>query len=211
MKDFKRCNNGHFYKEALSACPHCPADNNSTQMTSNNGASDNDKTQFFGSEPSGEKPTQAFGSNPSPSADKKSTPNTATDFSKTYIEGMDEVLSDSGEVLQEKQKARATRKIRGWIVSFTLDPMGIDYRIFEGNNTIGRDTKNSICITKDKTISSQHVRILYRGEKFYIKDEMTANGTYLNGEMMEVEKATPLQDGDEIKLGETVFKFKSCL
>jgi pSer/pThr/pTyr-binding forkhead associated (FHA) protein len=89
--------------------------------------------------------------------------------------------------------------------------MGIDYRIFEGNNTIGRDTKNSICITRDKTISSQHVRILYRGEKFYIKDEMTANGTYLNGEMMEVEKATPLNDGDEIKLGETVFKFKSCI
>ena len=40
---------------------------------------------------------------------------------------------------------------------------------------------------------------------------MTANGTYLNGEMMEVEKATPLKDGDEIKLGETVFKFKSCI
>jgi hypothetical protein len=211
MKDFKRCNNGHFYKESLASCPHCPADDSATQVTPSNTAGNNDKTQFFGAEPSEDKPTQAFGSNPSAAKETPDKANGATDFSKTYIEGMDEVVSDSGEVIQEKQKARATRKIRGWIVSFTLDPMGIDYRIFEGNNTIGRDPKNSICITKDKTISSQHVRILYRADKFYIKDEMTANGTYLNGEMMEVEKATPLHDGDEIKLGQTIFKFKSCL
>ena len=85
MKDFKRCNNGHFYKESLNNCPHCPADNGSTQVTPGNASDDNDKTQFFGSESNEEKPTQAFGSSPSASSAPKSTANTATDFSKTYI------------------------------------------------------------------------------------------------------------------------------
>jgi pSer/pThr/pTyr-binding forkhead associated (FHA) protein len=87
--------------------------------------------------------------------------------------------------------------------------MGVDYRIYEGSNTIGRDPENTITITKDPTISGEHVNILYRNGKFYIKDKMTANGTYLNGEELEVEKAYDLIDGDLLRFGNTEFKFKS--
>jgi pSer/pThr/pTyr-binding forkhead associated (FHA) protein len=38
---------------------------------------------------------------------------------------------------------------------------------------------------------------------------MTANGTFLNGEELEVEKAYDLVDGDMLRLGSTEFKFKS--
>ena len=44
--------------------------------------------------------------------------------------------------------------------------------------------------------------------KFYIKDEMAANGTFVNDEELEIEKAYPLKDGDIIKLANTVFIFK---
>jgi pSer/pThr/pTyr-binding forkhead associated (FHA) protein len=40
---------------------------------------------------------------------------------------------------------------------------------------------------------------------------MTTNGTFLNGEELEVEEAYDLHDGDELRLGNTVFKFKSAL
>jgi pSer/pThr/pTyr-binding forkhead associated (FHA) protein len=41
---------------------------------------------------------------------------------------------------------------------------------------------------------------------------MTANGTYLNGEEMEIGKPYELKDGDDIRLGNTTtFKFKSAL
>ena len=82
--------------------------------------------------------------------------------------------------------------------------------IYEGSNTIGRNPGNTITITKDVTISGEHVNILFRQGKFYVKDKMTANGTYLDGEELEVEKAYQMKDGNELRIGDTVFKFKSC-
>ena len=39
---------------------------------------------------------------------------------------------------------------------------------------------------------------------------MTANGTFKNGEELDVEEAYDLMDGDTLKLGESTFKFKSA-
>jgi pSer/pThr/pTyr-binding forkhead associated (FHA) protein len=38
---------------------------------------------------------------------------------------------------------------------------------------------------------------------------MTTNGTFINGIELEVEQAYQISDGDEIKMGNTVFKFKT--
>lgn len=228
MKGFQRCDNGHFFKDTLGSCPHCPAGNadmNKTQAPTSGGndmdktqvfggggaaasGGTDDKTQVFGSgSAGGDDKTQVFGS--SNSSSKGSASKKAPDFSRTFIGGVETVADgDSGDA--KKEAPRASRKITGWIVSFTLDPMGVDYRIFEGNNTIGRDPSNSITITKDSTISSKHANILHKKGKFWIKDEMAANGTFLNGEEIEIEKAYDLVDGDEVRFGDTVFKFKAC-
>ena len=222
MKGFQRCDNGHFYKDTLGSCPHCPAGNadmNKTQAPS--GGNDMDKTQVFGGgntgTSGGDDKTQVFGGGNAGGDDKTqvfgapspSSSNKAQDFSRTFIGGMETVADgDGGDV--KKEAPRASRKITGWIVSFSLDPMGVDYRIFEGSNTIGRDPSNAITITKDNTMSSKHANILYRGGKFYVSDEMSANGSYLNGVEMEIRKPYDLSDGDEIRLGDTVFKFKTC-
>ena len=88
--------------------------------------------------------------------------------------------------------------------------MGIDWRLYEGTNLIGRDAKNTIIISKDPTISSEHAVILYKKGKFKIKDKMTANGTFINGVELEVEEAFDLNDGDDLRLGNSIFKFKSA-
>jgi pSer/pThr/pTyr-binding forkhead associated (FHA) protein len=49
---------------------------------------------------------------------------------------------------------------------------------------------------------------LYKKGKFYIKDEMAANGTFVNDEELEIEKAYPIKDGDIIRLANTIFIFK---
>ena len=139
---------------------------------------------------------------------------TQTPFDRTFIGGMPSGPDSSGAASGGAGAApapRAARKIVGWIISFTLDPMGIDYRIFEGNNTIGRDPSNTIILAKESTISGKHVTILYRSGKYYVKDEMSANGSFLNGEEMEIGKPYELKDGDELRLGNAVFKFKSAL
>ena len=215
MKGFKKCNNGHFFKEELHECPYCPKTsdsgpnknnelNDKTQIsgfTDQTSSGDAGKTQVFGSGGGTNQSTQIFGGG--------KTDGNKRDLNRTFIQGMEE--SDGGEnILTEKP--RATRKITGWIISYTLDAMGLDFRIYEGNNTIGRDPENTITIAKDTAISGKHVTILFRMGKFYLKDEMAVNGTFLNGELIEIGKPYELNDGDEIRLGgTTLFKFKSAI
>ena len=217
MKGFKRCTNGHFYKETLADCPHCAngsvnsGQNSELDKTAFNqdGNSDFNKTQLFGPGSSsmdgatqvahGNNATQVFGAGNAGASPTR-------DFNKTYIGG---ISDDDGSANGPISAPRAARMITGWLVSFTLDPMGVDYRIYEGNNTIGRDPSNSISITSDHTISGRHANILHKKGQFWIKDEMAANGTFVNGTEIEIEKAFAIKDGDEIKLGDTAFIFKT--
>jgi hypothetical protein len=249
MKGFKKCNNGHFFKENLSACPYCPSGNGgasapaggggdmnktmvggaggaeftSTEVTSTDrtetfaggagSAGGGDKTQVFGGGSAAQNPaeTHLVGNN------KVSSPSSAPkrNLDRTFIGGIEEPAtadgSESGTKSPNPVAPRATRKIVGWLISYTLDPMGIDWRIYEGTNLIGRDATNTIIISKDPTISSEHATILYRNGKYKIKDKMTANGTFINGEELEVEEAYDLNDGDELRLGNSVFRFKSAV
>ena len=172
----------------------------------NLGGGDTVKTEIFGAQGGGSSPdkTEVFGSGNSAGASQPKR-----DLNRTYIAGVTDIESGSSGANGAADSApRSTRRIVGWIISYSLDPMGVDYRIYEGNNTIGRDAGNSITITKDTTISGKHVNILYKKGNFWIKDEMAANGTFLNEEELEIEKAYPMNDGDTIRLGSTTFKFK---
>ena len=39
---------------------------------------------------------------------------------------------------------------------------------------------------------------------------MSSNGTFLNEEEIEPNESPELKDGDNIKIGSTIFKFKTC-
>ena len=45
--------------------------------------------------------------------------------------------------------------------------------------------------------------ILYRGNKFYLTDELSTNGTKLNGKELVPRDPYELNDGDEIQVGDT--------
>ncbi|MET0634477.1 MAG: FHA domain-containing protein [Chitinophagaceae bacterium] len=195
MKGFKQCEKGHFYKEELDSCNYCPNPGVSAAI------SGGDKTQIFGtqniSEP--EKTILGTGSN------NQWSPEPKRDLSKTFIQGAENTDSPGNS-------NQPTRKIAGWIISYTLDPMGLDFRIYEGSNTIGRDHSNTITILKDQAISGKHVTILCKKGQFFLKDEMASNGTFINGTEIEIGKPYDLNDGDEIRLGATTtFKFKSAV
>ena len=202
MKGFKQCANGHFYKEEFSECPYCPKSSGQSPeaKTMINGPQEQtgigDKTQLFGSGVS------------SPAAPVVNAPK--RDLNKTYIQEVEEVESASGEI-KEKVSERPTRKIVGWLISYTLDAMGIDFRLYEGNNTLGRNPDNDIIIASDHSISGRHATILFKKGKFYVKDEMAANGTFINDEEIEIGQPTEFVDGDVLRLGNTAFKFKTPL
>ena len=250
MKGFKKCDNGHFFKENLSSCPYCPSKGSSsnsqnedfdktrvggnqfdatevtsilsqTELTTDDAthtfgtgsSNDGDKTQVFGGAGATDAPTELLGENktiPSPTNQKRN-------LDRTFIGSIPDPTIIDNDLNAERLASpaannapRAARRIVGWLISYSLDPCGIDWRIYEGTNTIGRDPINTIIISKDPSISSQHIIILYRRGKFKIKDKMTANGTFKNGEELDVEEAYDLMDGDTLKLGESTFKFKSA-
>jgi hypothetical protein len=72
------------------------------------------------------------------------------DLNRTFIQGME--INDEGKNVVI-ETARQTRKIVGWIISYSLDAMGLDFRIYEGNNTIGRDPENTITVASDSANS----------------------------------------------------------
>lgn len=109
------------------------------------------------------------------------------DFSKTFIKS------------HSTPHSSFSRKLVGWLVSFSLDPNGKDFRIFEGKNTIGSLPENDIVIP-DPTVSKKHFTILYRHGKFLFKDEFSTNGTLINGEIL---SEGELKHGDKITIGNT--------
>lgn len=72
---------------------------------------------------------------------------------------------------------------------------------------IGR-TRNADVRLTGPHVSRQHAVIRMHGGRFYLQDQGSANGTYVNGRRI---TATELKDGDRIQIGdvELVFRMKS--
>lgn len=104
-----------------------------------------------------------------------------------------------------QRQAPQNRKLVGWLVSFTIHPNGVDFRLYEGKNTIGSNPTCDV-VLNDPGVSGHHMTILYRGGKYRFKDEFSTNGTFVNGEMQEEGE---LKDGDILKLGETELRFRT--
>lgn len=208
MDDFKQCNNGHFYEHGLAACPYCPkvdlggghANNQFSETvlekTSNYGSKtaieeDLEKTKLMNeSEPNVQAAPQFFG-----------------DLDKTYIK-----LDNPDAPNYKKNKApRRNRMLVGWLVSYTIDEMGRDFRLYEGRNSIGTNPINDIVVIQDPSISGHNTTILFRGDKCFIKDEFSTNGTKLNGVEISPNEVPELEDGSILHVGNTLFKFRSAL
>lgn len=69
--------------------------------------------------------------------------------------------------------------------------------------TIGRSRRNTLQIN-DESVSGNHARLEKRGETFWICDESSTNGTYLNGRRI---GEALLTEGDKIRFGDVEFAF----
>lgn len=108
----------------------------------------------------------------------------------------------------ESEGADAGRKkLVGFLATFTHDSDGQAFNLYEGRNFIGRkQSLSDICIPCDGQISGRHMSITYRAVdgRFFFRDEQSANGTYLNGELLDDGE---LNGGDILRAGVTEFVF----
>ena len=88
----------------------------------------------------------------------------------------------------------------GWLISATLE-----VALLAGENVIGREGEG-IRIVKSTTISRRHARIVIDEQTAIVEDLESKNGTYVNSRR--VSGATPVVDGDQIRLGSLLFTFR---
>lgn len=207
--NFQKCPNGHYYDSSLSKCPYCPSTVSPGVPTQRTGPypgeyEDDGKTKpyFEGAMDStvaspysdGLQKTLVEGQPVAPPKPASPMDGNKTQFFDENVEGV-------------KEGKRAYRKLVGWLVSYTIDKCGVDFKLYEGRNIIGRDGDCQIVIP-DGTVTGKHAVILYRNGKYSITDQQSSNGTYVNGEDIELEPKY-INDGDIIKIGDTELTFRT--
>jgi len=115
-----------------------------------------------------------------------------------------QLVPDTAPSTPQDQRAEV-RKLVGWLVTYDIQPVGMDYRLYLGKNIIGRDSKCDIVINQPG-ISAEHAIILYQDGKFIIEDQMSMNGTYINNVL--IESQVYLYNDDSIRMGNIVFQLK---
>jgi len=81
------------------------------------------------------------------------------------------------------------------------------YEVRKEELSIGRSRESDIFL-EDLAVSRLHAKIVSLGNGNYaLKDEGSANGTKVNGQLVNKYQTYPLQEGDRIQLGQTVLVF----
>lgn len=225
-QEFKKCPNGHYYQG--DHCPYCKGSNSQSAGAPAGG----NKTQVFDGldNNDGHQPTEVFtngnarnggnvgteteivgggnygGGNYGSSKISQPRPTSAPSPSRTVFGDEDDMEPSAGGG-KGQHTFRETRKMVGWLVSYTLDPMGVDFKLYEGRNVIGRDIDCNITVN-DNMVSSKHAVLLFRAGKYSLTDNQSSHGTFVNDTDIELEPYY-LQDGDVIRVGQTLFKFRS--
>lgn len=73
-----------------------------------------------------------------------------------------------------------------------------------GSVLVGSAADNNV-ILHDTAASSRHLRVVARGEGFWVEDLGSSAGTYLNDRRLEA--PAPLRHGDRLRVGSTVLRF----
>lgn len=76
---------------------------------------------------------------------------------------------------------------------------------------LGKGSAADCIMDGDESMSRQHACIHENGnEGFVIEDMNSSNKTYLNGNPLEPEELVVINDGDEIKMGSSIFDVTIC-
>ncbi len=105
---------------------------------------------------------------------------------------------------QASQLRRSKGRIVGWLITYSHNPDGEDFRLYAGYNRLGA---NSVCdiVLEDETVSGSHAIIVYRDGRCLIKDDLSRNGTFVNGR--EITESHPLESYDQVRVGNTYLTF----
>jgi pSer/pThr/pTyr-binding forkhead associated (FHA) protein len=87
------------------------------------------------------------------------------------------------------------------VIESVSDEPGLGSAIALGPiNSIGRNVNSTIFIDDD-FVSGSHAMLTFRGRSWFIEDQGSTNGTYVNGHL--IDRPVALSFGDELTIGRT--------
>ena len=192
----KQCPKGHIYDERRnSQCPYCSGDNGGFQALGVGGQVDFPKTVPI---------MNTFEDTPFPV--------TLPVDSQVSAHASQISPGNMGVTIALDETETGISPVRGWLVVIEGEKMGTAFNIHGEQNSIGRGQKFDINLSFDKAVSSDgNAMIAYdsQSKKFFISPVLGKgkNNIYHNDSMLLM--PTELKDYDKIKLGSTVFVFRS--
>jgi pSer/pThr/pTyr-binding forkhead associated (FHA) protein len=85
---------------------------------------------------------------------------------------------------------------------------GTTFSLRKREQTIGRSDNVTITLADD-TVSRKHASIIWEDGAFYLKDDGSTSGTFVNGQKVTQIQAHRLTHGDRIQLGKTKLMFRT--
>jgi two-component system cell cycle response regulator len=112
------------------------------------------------------------------------------------------VIKGESKTLQvEKEQAKSQEAC---LIVIRGSPQGKRFEISKASMFIGRDPLAEIAIN-DPNASRKHAEVVRQGEKIFLRDNQSTNGTFLNDKP--IKEPAELRKEDMIKVGSTIFKF----
>ena len=82
---------------------------------------------------------------------------------------------------------------------------GQSFKFYGDTLFLGRSSRNDIQI-EDAMISRKHLKVFRIGNKFFVEDLKSTNGTMINGKLIEAGESYEIEEGDSITTGNTVIQ-----
>lgn len=184
-----RCKNGHFYDgRRYMGCPFCGVDLTGAAFKN---LSPNEPAHNPGS-PGDEAVTVAALN--------------IGDESKTVAKGEADADGKTIGIYEHSGGDSSGVMLAGWLVCTEGVERGRDYRIHAGNNLIGRSIGMDINLADAYVSRKNHARIIYDpvSNAFFI---VSLESTEVECNGKPVLNATPLRDGDDLRIGGSQFVF----
>ena len=94
-----------------------------------------------------------------------------------------------------------------WVIGKTGNVDGKAFHVGERMASVGRGVANYIQV-EDETTSQRHALLIGTPHGMQVSDMNSSNGTFVNGEQLGPNEERHLKNGDEIKLGDSIFIYQ---
>jgi len=88
--------------------------------------------------------------------------------------------------------------IRTWELVYKGDGLESDLLMSDFPFLVGTDSRKVIGVMQSRTVSRVHAGFSLQGEKLFLEDYNSTNGTYLNGKLVPMNTPTEVHEGDRV-------------